>query len=686
MLQAYDDTRSPRMRRAYRVLLPWFCLACAAALTMAVSPALSVPAVDRFVESVEAQSSVDDLEVKVVTSETESPWFSIFPLREPHRLVMDIPDHLWKPGLTAHLATAHPEVQEVRVGQFSEEPPITRIVLDLETAAEEFQYRAMSATDGGGLRLLVAEELGPNPVATASTSPPAAQKPTPPAAAPKVKISHVEAETTEPQRPKPVAARSEPEAQPEETAAASLAASGPDVFDETAADVGSSPGPDETSPHQTPPPAAMGVRQEVAGGGDGHLWRVLGAAVVLIATGIIAFWARRRLASKTESFMGEAIESPLMASPDSPLDETTDGTERVIKCKVVDGYLVLAPEEEVGALGGLGQSQAARVSGNVDLSLEDVDDRPMQPVEPPASAPQVDVEDLLSSLGDENIMVRKSAAQSLWELAAAGRTEVLLPHLQSQDPMARSVIAGVLGEAGAVDCIDELVKLAEDEDPSVRASVLYAFAQLGEAAAEHADLVRTHVSDSESAVRAVAVEALAAMFPKSKDVAQQVVALTSESDPTVRQAAVDAGFAYARRGIAQPLIDLIGDLSRRAQALEILQQADEAVLRRLLIVARGDSSERGRVAMDALSYVMSRRWTAEDFKGELSSDNPEIRLAGVDGLAMVGTPEAQQVLARLVKNDPAPKVRDRAAEILSGWEKWSGETAAAWTDSSSEDA
>jgi hypothetical protein len=126
-----------------------------------------------------------------------------------------------------------------------------------------------------------------------------------------------------------------------------------------------------------------------------------------------------------------------------------------------------------------------------------------------------------------------------------------------------------------------------------------------------------------------------------------------------------------------PLLELLADFTRRAQALEVLQQAEEPVLRRLLLAARNADQATAQAAMDTLSYVMSRRWTAADFREELSSTDPDIRMAGLEGLSIVGGAEVMREARRVMGSDPSPDVRARAAEIVSAWDSWMAEGAGA---------
>jgi HEAT repeat protein len=349
---------------------------------------------------------------------------------------------------------------------------------------------------------------------------------------------------------------------------------------------------------------------------------------------------------------------------------------------VVDGYLVLAPEGGAEAAGSApsGLHRVRVEQGALELDFPGAE--AVSP--PPGTEARLDVgaqaADLIACLTDDSIAARRAAAEGLLDLAAAGQSAALLPYLQNGDPKVRSLVAGVLGEAGAVDRLPEIARLAEDPDPTVRACVMYAFARFGEKAAGCIDQVRRRLSDADSSARAGAVEALAAVLPRSEGAAEEAVNLTADPEPIVRQAASSATFAFALRGVAGPLMELLGDFSRRAQALEVLQQADDAVLWRLLVAFRNSSSGSAQAALDILSYVMSRRWTADDFREELESPDAEARLAGLEGLSMVGGPEAASLVRRLADGDPSPEVRRRAAEVLAQWQVWAGETAPARSD------
>jgi HEAT repeat protein len=451
----------------------------------------------------------------------------------------------------------------------------------------------------------------------------------------------------------------------------------------------------------------------------------------------LAVWLRKRFGmpggAAAQSEAAEIAIGETVPLPDSGQDLSREAvapaaepTEAAVRCRIVDGYLVLAPEGGEAALSRLGSGGArkAKVEGSISLTPVEEDEAAVDalaadepsvvegPVaEEEAGAEAVPAEELISaealaagegmvdeptledtedlaararelveSLGDEDEDARRQAAEGLWGLAESGHAELLVPYLNSDDARVRLTIAGVLGESQAAEFAGPLAELAVDPDPSVRATVLYAFSQLGQAAGEHLDAVRKGLSDEEGSVRARAVEALAAMAPDDDEVAAQVVALTGDPEFPVREAATSAALNFARNGVTEPLVTLLADLGRRAQALELLQQAEADVIKQLLAAAAKATSESSAAAMGTLSYVVGTRCTPADFSADLQSSDSEVRLAGLEGLAIVGAEESRADVARMSEGDSSPEVRQRAAEILTYWDEMAESTARAGAD------
>jgi HEAT repeat protein len=275
---------------------------------------------------------------------------------------------------------------------------------------------------------------------------------------------------------------------------------------------------------------------------------------------------------------------------------------------------------------------------------------------------------LVNALHDEDVNVRETAGRALWDIATRGHVETLVPYLKSPDPKVRSAIAGIIGKSEAAEHAASLAEAAADPDPFVRASIINAFHSLGEAAADYVPLLIERLADPDAFVRARAAEALIAMAPTSEQAAREMLPLVSDPDPSVREAVAGSLLGFAERGMYGPLLELLGDPSRRPEALQLLHGADETKLRALLQTAQEAPTDVRRAAMETLSYLLSKRWTAKDFRQELDSLDPKVRVAGLEGLALVASPEAVRTVARVLAADPSGEIRTRAAEILSQWD------------------
>lgn len=642
------------------------------------------------VRAVETSGDKDRLEVRLITSAKTTPWFSAFPLREPDRLVFDLPNYLWEPGLTAHIETPHPDVRDIRVGQFSEDPPVTRLVLELSVPVEELLYRTIAPADTGGLRVRVADETGAHTILEEKhRRPVVAALPPVERAAPPVNATTRPTETAPPAvSPTETAPSTAPTAV--EPVPMSPATTEPPT---TAAIDDPDPIPvvaQVEPPRPTRPELAAGTAsplpaQPVESGASvgSRALRFAGAVAILVALGVLAFWLRKRFQPSSE-------EAAVFVEQTSPVSRPAGAPDSkasldLVRCRIVDGYLVLAPEGGKTVAESLRQApQRARIEGQVEIvaaestSLAKEDStipvaavseletaRPARPGrDEAAGSPAETAETLVAALSDEDVTVRKTAAQGLWTLADGGRADVLVPYLQHEDPRVRLVVAGVLGEAGATQCSDDLATLLTDPDASVRASTVYAFSQLGAAASQHSEAVRRLLSDPEDIVRARAVEALAALNPQSGEAARAVLDLLHDADASVREAAAEVTLAYADRGVTQPITEFIGDPSERALALGLLQQAEDATLRRLLIAARIAASEGNSGSMDTIAYVVRARWTTDDVAADIQSAEEAVRSAALESLGIIGGEDAMAQISRVAQTDPSTELKNRAAEIL----------------------
>jgi len=131
------------------------------ASTMAASPrpvSMGTPAAKaNRLEKVNLTRSADSASVEVVANGTLE--FKAFELRSPHRLVIDLPDVISQVSKQPIFPSGTPNnaapLHSVRVGQFKDNPPVSRVVVDLDETAKydvhrgarglEIEVRAASA-------------------------------------------------------------------------------------------------------------------------------------------------------------------------------------------------------------------------------------------------------------------------------------------------------------------------------------------------------------------------------------------------------------------------------------------------------------------------------------------------------------------------------------------------------------
>jgi HEAT repeat protein len=271
---------------------------------------------------------------------------------------------------------------------------------------------------------------------------------------------------------------------------------------------------------------------------------------------------------------------------------------------------------------------------------------------------------MIDSLQDADPGVRAMAGRGLWDVVSPKQCEPLVPFLNSPDPKVRAGVAGALGKTRSPEWTEPLSAAAVDPDPRVRAAVMNALGRIGPGAAAALGTVLARYDDSDAYVRARAVEATTALSPESESSAEQVLQLAGDPDRDVRRSVARCLVHYAGAGTYGPLLELLADGELNAPALEVLAEADGVVLHQTLSRAQ-QAPHLGRRVIAALAQVLRDRWTVADLRSELASLDTESRLAGLEGLAILGSGEAIAEMARLLASDPDPRVRLRAARLLS---------------------
>jgi hypothetical protein len=136
---------------------------------------LAAPAHSQVKHQVEVQkisvSQQGSFQLQVQTSGPVTPQAQV--ITSPERLVVDVPDAV--PGARLHgLVVSRSHVKDVRVGLFASAPPVTRIVLDLNSP---LKYRISPMSSGFAVTLLSGSsdtvQINAAPVNQAEANPPA---------------------------------------------------------------------------------------------------------------------------------------------------------------------------------------------------------------------------------------------------------------------------------------------------------------------------------------------------------------------------------------------------------------------------------------------------------------------------------------------------------------------------------
>jgi HEAT repeat protein len=133
--------------------------------------------------------------------------------------------------------------------------------------------------------------------------------------------------------------------------------------------------------------------------------------------------------------------------------------------------------------------------------------------------------------------------------------------------------------------------------------------------------------------------------------------MAADPDPGVIDVVARWLLDSAEHDAPEPLMDLLGDVARRPEAMEVLQRADATTMRSLLTAARSGGDAASRAAFDTIAYVSSRHWNIDDLRSDFEALDPTMRMHGVEELALVGSSEAVSELAQILIRDPSTQVR-----------------------------
>jgi HEAT repeat protein len=417
------------------------------------------------------------------------------------------------------------------------------------------------------------------------------------------------------------------------------------------------------------------------------------------ALGDPAWWVRMRSVEALEQ-IGPPAESPLMLALDDPdpeiriraatalerlgvparlvraieLDEANADTEAMLtKFGVAGARELLAehlshPQQRVRCA----MISAIRRAGRKDLALELIEcvQRDADPVIQAEGLEALHtlgareaIPVALEALGAADERVRAEATALLGALGGRELADVIRPRCRDREPLVRAAAARALGLIRAAGAEREFGHLLRDPDPLVRAAAAESAARAGWKGA--AALLLELLTDSHEPVRVAAARALG-------DLAE-----TSALAPLLR------AFRHAGPEFAEAITGAVARIDQEAlgEVIDVLHERDDAPSRARLVRTIGDLRtprpvrlleslfrDRAPEVRAAAAEVLGRspgETVPSLLLDGLTDPDEAVRAAAVDGLLRLGHEPAAPRLLQLLREDPSPRVRERAA-LASG--------------------
>ncbi|WP_293150251.1 MULTISPECIES: HEAT repeat domain-containing protein [unclassified Microcoleus] len=253
---------------------------------------------------------------------------------------------------------------------------------------------------------------------------------------------------------------------------------------------------------------------------------------------------------------------------------------------------------------------------------------------------------LIEALRDQNLLVRRSAAEVLQRFGAsaipalvkASKDSDVLVRRRAAVLLAKSLLVSEINrsplfssEAKAV--VPQLVLLLKDSDPDVRISAVYALGNIGGEAKTVIPQLIPLLQDSDASVRSSAASTLGLIGKEAKAVVPQLVPLLQDSDTSVRTSA-----AYALGNIG-------GEAKTVIPQLVLLLKDSDASVRGSAAYALGFISEEAKTVIPQLVLLL------KDFdasvRGSAAYALGRIALRLQEKAKMLTSPELNEVVSNL---------------------------------------
>ncbi len=265
----------------------------------------------------------------------------------------------------------------------------------------------------------------------------------------------------------------------------------------------------------------------------------------------------------------------------------------------------------------------------------------------------------LDALGDEDERVRAAATGLLGDLGGRELAAVIQPRSTDREPLVRAAAARALGLVHAAGAERDFARLLRDPEAQVRAAAADGAAEAGWKGA--VPLLLELLTDAHEPVRAAAAHALGALGdPRALP---PLLRAFREASPGFADA-ISGAVAQLDRDSLAAIIDILlerGDTASRSRLVRTIGGLKPPHPGELLESLLQDKAPEVRTAA---AEVVGRVGGARGLlllEAGLPDPEERVRAACVDGLVRLGGAREAPRILTLLRDDPSPLVRERAA-------------------------